>query len=79
MKLLLSYTCIIFITLFIITGCTSSQQKMENFTDACYDENKSLPMSQIGTLYEGYTRFGDMSAKNTLRENCPKTAKKFFQ
>jgi len=63
----------------VITGCTSAQEKNEKFADECYNENKSLPMSQIGTLHEGYTRFNDLGAKSTLEENCPKTAKKYFK
>jgi len=79
MKKLILCISIIYLALFMMTGCSSSQEKMENFTDECYQENKALPMNQISILYEGYKKAGDLSAKGTLKENCPKTAKKYFK
>ena len=79
MKQIFLFICFACLVFTMMAGCSSSQQKMENFVDDCYAENKALPMNQISTLYEGYKKVQDLSAKSELMGNCPKAAKKHLK
>lgn len=79
MKKMSLFLCLASLTLTLLAGCSSAQEKLESFVDDCYAENRSLPMNQISTLYEGYKKVQDLSAKATLMENCPKAAKKHLK
>lgn len=79
MKKITLFICIASLLFSMMAGCSSSQEKLESFVDDCYAENKALPMNQISTLYEGYKKVQDLSAKSELMENCPKAAKKHLK
>ncbi len=70
---------IIFFCIATIFGCTTAKEKKANFVNACYEENKALPMSQIDMLFRGYTEHEDFSALNTLKSNCPKAVGEYLR
>jgi hypothetical protein len=70
---------IIFICIAMILVCTTAKEKKANFVNACYEENKSLPMSQIDMLYRGYKEHEDFSALNTLKSNCPRAVGEYLR
>lgn len=63
----------------MISGCTTAKEKKANFVNDCYDENKSLPMSQIDMLYRGYKEHEDFNALNTLKSNCPRAVDEYLR
>ncbi|MBU2510099.1 hypothetical protein KJ966_02135 [bacterium] len=64
------------ICLFVLISCSQSKPQVD-FVQLCFEESpgrSGIPLSQIELLYEGVKKAGDTSAKQTLRENCPKAA-----
>jgi hypothetical protein len=70
---------VIFFCIGIISGCITAKEKKANFVNACYEENKALPMSQIDMLYRGYKEHEDFSALNTLKSNCPRAVREYLR
>jgi hypothetical protein len=68
---------ILFLMIAGLIGCAGATKR--DFVDACYNENRGLPMSQMEMLYTGYKDHDDTGAYGTLRENCPKAVKKYMK
>ncbi len=67
---------------FLLLNCSSAKTKKLTFTEECYNENPGrdgLPMSQIELLTEGVKKAGDTTARQTLKDNCPKAYEEYLQ
>jgi hypothetical protein len=82
MKKIMLTALVISVMSLLYLNCSSAKTRQLNFVEACYNENSGrdgLPMSQIELLYEGIKKADDTTARQTLKENCPKAYKEYLR
>ncbi len=82
MKKIFAFILLLSVVTVFSFNCSSARTKQLNFVEACYNESpgrEGLPMSQIEMLYEGVQKADDSTARQALRENCPKAYKEYLR